>query len=68
MEDAMAKALEVNDNTAQNQERQRQQQSGDKAHQPAPACFQPAPNETWNDPGVWVLPSQSLTTIGARND
>jgi hypothetical protein len=30
MEDAMAKALEVNDNTAQNQERQPQQQSGDK--------------------------------------
>jgi hypothetical protein len=30
MEDAMAKALEVNDNTTQNQERQPQQQSGDK--------------------------------------
>lgn len=33
MEDAMAKALEVNDNTAQNQERQPQQQSGDKRNQ-----------------------------------
>jgi hypothetical protein len=30
MEDAMAKALEVNDDTAQNQEREPQQQSGDK--------------------------------------
>lgn len=29
----MAKALEVNDNTAQNQERQPQQQSGDKRKQ-----------------------------------
>ncbi len=29
----MAKALEVNDNTAQNQERQPQQQSGDKRNQ-----------------------------------
>lgn len=33
MEDAMAKALEVNDNTAKNQERQPQQQSGDKPNQ-----------------------------------
>jgi hypothetical protein len=33
MEDAMAKALEANDNTAQNQERQPQQQSGDKRNQ-----------------------------------
>ena len=33
MEDGMAKALEVNDNTAQNQERQPQQQSGDKRNQ-----------------------------------
>jgi len=33
MEDAMAKALEVNDNTAQNQELQPQQQSGDKRNQ-----------------------------------
>lgn len=33
MEDAMAKALEVNDKTAQNQERQPQQQSGDKPNQ-----------------------------------
>jgi hypothetical protein len=30
MEDAMAKALGVNDSTVQNQERQPQQQSGDK--------------------------------------
>jgi hypothetical protein len=37
MEDAMAKALEVNDNTAQNQERQPQQQSGDK---PAPEILE----------------------------
>jgi hypothetical protein len=29
----MAKALEMNDNTAQNQERQPQQQSGDKRNQ-----------------------------------
>lgn len=34
MEDAMAKALEVNDNTAKNQERQPQQQSGDKPNSP----------------------------------
>ena len=33
MEDAMAKALEVNDNTAQNQERQPQQQPDDKRNQ-----------------------------------
>jgi hypothetical protein len=33
MEDAMAKALEINDNTAQNQERQPRQQSGDKRDQ-----------------------------------
>jgi hypothetical protein len=33
MEDAMAKELEVNDNTAQNQERQPKQQSGDKHNQ-----------------------------------
>jgi hypothetical protein len=33
MEDTMAKALEVNDKTAQNQERQPQQQSGDKPNQ-----------------------------------
>lgn len=33
MEDAMTKALESNDNTAQNQERQPQQQSGDKRNQ-----------------------------------
>jgi hypothetical protein len=33
MEDAMAKALEVNDDTAQNQERQPQQQSGDKRNE-----------------------------------
>jgi hypothetical protein len=33
------------------------------------ACsFCGAPGETRNDPGVEVLPSQSLTTIGARND
>jgi hypothetical protein len=34
MEDAMTKALEVNDNTTQNQERQPQQPSGDKRKQP----------------------------------
>jgi hypothetical protein len=33
MEDAMAKALEVNDKTAQNQERRPQQPSGDKPNQ-----------------------------------
>jgi hypothetical protein len=33
MEDAMAKALEVNDNTAQNEKRKPQQQSGDKHNQ-----------------------------------
>jgi hypothetical protein len=33
MEDAMAKALDVNDNTAQTQKRQPQQQSGDKRNQ-----------------------------------
>ena len=33
MEDAMTKALETNDNTAQNQERQPLQQSGDKRNQ-----------------------------------
>jgi hypothetical protein len=33
MEDAMTKALEVNDNTAQNQEHQPQQQPGDKPNQ-----------------------------------
>jgi hypothetical protein len=33
MEDAMAKALEMKDNRAQNQERQPQQQSGDKRNQ-----------------------------------
>ena len=33
MEDAMAKALGANDNTAQNQERQPQQQCGDKPNQ-----------------------------------
>jgi hypothetical protein len=33
MEDTMAKALEVNDNTAQNQERQLKQRSGDKPNQ-----------------------------------
>jgi hypothetical protein len=31
--DAMTKAREVNDNTAQNQKRQPQQQSGDKCNQ-----------------------------------
>jgi hypothetical protein len=33
MEDAMAKALEVNDNTAQNEKRKPQQQSDDKHNQ-----------------------------------
>jgi hypothetical protein len=33
MKDAMAKALEVNDNTAQNEKRKPQQQSGDKHNQ-----------------------------------
>jgi hypothetical protein len=33
MEDAMAKALEVNDNTAQNEKRKPRQQSGDKHNQ-----------------------------------
>jgi hypothetical protein len=30
--------------------------------------FHPTPSETRNDPGAWVLRSQGLTTIGARND
>jgi hypothetical protein len=32
------------------------------------ARFHPAPSEIRNDPDVEALPSQSLTTIGVRND